>query len=504
MKIHIVQKGDTLWKVAKKYGVNFEQLKKMNSQLSNPDMLMPGMKIKIPEGTAHPIKNNTNTKVKFGSVKEAPVTPAPITTVQPESSLQKPKEAPIQPQAMPVQPKEMPIQPPVMPIQPKEMPIQQVIPTPPPMPVKKEMPIQPMEKKKAAPMKVKEMPKMPYVAPIASVQPVMPEIDINNYYMMNMAKMNVQVPQPAPIKKEAPKMKEKPKEKPKKQKMKKEKPMPLPMPIEEEYCPPMMPHHDHCYMPFMHFDPCCPPMMPHFDPCCHPFMMHPHMMMHPHWHQPEYQMGYPAPYMDHGFHMEESSSFHYEPESSSSHSMMGYPSHQGYPMAHPYHTGHHYPAYPQPMMPAYGPSMPKWQSGHQPAMQGYHHMGGHHGMESSSGYGMESSSHHHMAHTQHMSHDGYVPQCGFTGGGYQGQMPQMQQMPAETYYQPMTMMGGGQPHMGQHRQEPSQELNYGTQDYMTDAPSYNQAASQMMPRVDPAAFDMPSTQDESSENEGQS
>ncbi|MHC8522687.1 SafA/ExsA family spore coat assembly protein [Rossellomorea sp. H39__3] len=48
MKIHIVQKGDTLWKIAKKYGVNFEELKHMNAQLSNPDMIMPGMKIKVP------------------------------------------------------------------------------------------------------------------------------------------------------------------------------------------------------------------------------------------------------------------------------------------------------------------------------------------------------------------------------------------------------------------------------------------------------------------------
>jgi len=48
LKIHIVQKGDTLWTIAKKYGVSFEELKKINSQLSNPEMIMPGMKIKIP------------------------------------------------------------------------------------------------------------------------------------------------------------------------------------------------------------------------------------------------------------------------------------------------------------------------------------------------------------------------------------------------------------------------------------------------------------------------
>lgn len=48
MKIHIVQKGDTLWKLAEKYGVDFETLKKANAHLADPDMLKPGMKIKIP------------------------------------------------------------------------------------------------------------------------------------------------------------------------------------------------------------------------------------------------------------------------------------------------------------------------------------------------------------------------------------------------------------------------------------------------------------------------
>jgi len=43
-----VQKGDTLWEIAKKYGVDFEQLKAMNTHLASPDMIMPGMKIKIP------------------------------------------------------------------------------------------------------------------------------------------------------------------------------------------------------------------------------------------------------------------------------------------------------------------------------------------------------------------------------------------------------------------------------------------------------------------------
>lgn len=53
MKIHIVQKGDTLWEIAKQYGVDFEQLKQANSQLASPDMIMPGMKIKIPSSSKH-------------------------------------------------------------------------------------------------------------------------------------------------------------------------------------------------------------------------------------------------------------------------------------------------------------------------------------------------------------------------------------------------------------------------------------------------------------------
>jgi len=51
LKIHIVQKGDTLWELAKKYDVDFEELKQLNSHLSSPDMIMPGMKIKIPSTT---------------------------------------------------------------------------------------------------------------------------------------------------------------------------------------------------------------------------------------------------------------------------------------------------------------------------------------------------------------------------------------------------------------------------------------------------------------------
>src|ERR1700719_2908851 len=149
VKIHIVQKGDTLWKIAKKYGVNFEELKKMNSQLSNPDMIMPGMKVKVPTSGGM-IKKETPTGhsgVHHEGKKEMPIAEHPFA-----------KE----------QPKPLPI---------VEAPIKEA-------PIKKEVPIK------------KEAPKAPYTPKMPL--PVIPEIDINQYYTVNMANMTVQQPPPPP------------------------------------------------------------------------------------------------------------------------------------------------------------------------------------------------------------------------------------------------------------------------------------------------------------------
>ena len=162
MKIHIVQKGDTLWKIAKKYGVNFEELKKMNTQLSNPDMIMPGMKIKVP-GAGGTIK------------KETPVGSKPGTNIKMGTKKEMPIEHPVK--------KEKPITKPIVEA-PKEVP-------------KKEMPV--VEKpQQQLPLKQVEVPKKPFVPKMP--KPVMPEIDINNYYMMNMANIAPQQPAQLPPK----------------------------------------------------------------------------------------------------------------------------------------------------------------------------------------------------------------------------------------------------------------------------------------------------------------
>ncbi len=226
MKIHIVQKGDTLWKIAKKYGVNFEELKKMNSQLSNPDMIMPGMKIKVPT-TGGTIKKEG--PVNMGGKKEFPIAEQPFT-----------KEVPIK--EVPI--KEVPI---------KEAPIKEV-------PIK-EQPI------------IKETPKAPYT-PKMPLQ-VVPEIDINNYYMTNMMNMTVKPelpPKPANI---LPEVKEVPKkEMPKIELPKKEMPLPVPPPpppVQEAPCPPQ----EYCVpvTPIMPGPGFCPPYggMPVAVQPCMPF-----------------------------------------------------------------------------------------------------------------------------------------------------------------------------------------------------------------------------------------
>src|SRR5699024_12373142 len=66
LKIHIVQKGDTLWKIAKAYDVDLEALKNMNHHSACPDKNMPGVKIKIPSNT----KSYTQTEAKEKTTSE--------------------------------------------------------------------------------------------------------------------------------------------------------------------------------------------------------------------------------------------------------------------------------------------------------------------------------------------------------------------------------------------------------------------------------------------------
>jgi LysM repeat protein len=48
LKIHMVRKGETLMSLAEKFNVHPDALLSLNSQINNPEQLVPGMKVKIP------------------------------------------------------------------------------------------------------------------------------------------------------------------------------------------------------------------------------------------------------------------------------------------------------------------------------------------------------------------------------------------------------------------------------------------------------------------------
>ncbi len=135
MKIHIVQQGDTLWKLAKKYDVDFEQLKAVNNHLSNPDLIMPGMKIKIPTGGV-PVKKQAFKKeeqIKFSVPKEMPIIKEvpkemPIVKETPMAPLKEEVKLPVAPPSVAPLPVAPSIAPPVMQpiqLQPIQMPVTQ-------------------------------------------------------------------------------------------------------------------------------------------------------------------------------------------------------------------------------------------------------------------------------------------------------------------------------------------------------------------------------------------
>lgn len=217
VRIHIVQKGDTLWKLAQKYGVDFEALKAANNHLSNPDLIMPGMKIKIPSGKVQATKQMGQKEAPiFGAKKEHPMK----------------KEAPQKPKTPPPSIKEE-----------KEMPIP--MPTPPMPPVQKKAPSFHLQKTNMNVNIIKQQKETEINVP---VQPAKIEKPIEQ-----------PIPQPKPI---APPVKKplKAMKKPLKEIPKKEMPKMMPPPKME------MPMFNYCYpvTPLYHFGgaPCPPNMVP--------------------------------------------------------------------------------------------------------------------------------------------------------------------------------------------------------------------------------------------------
>lgn len=208
MKFHIVQKNESLWSIAKKYGVDFEQLKMANGQLSNPNVLMPGMKVKVP--TDHVKEQPTHHKHE--QMKKEQQKHPFVEQKEHKKEVQKPAPKPAP------KPK-------------SEAPTPQPTPKPP----------------------KKEQPKQIYHQPI---MPYLPEIDINNYYTMNMSQMQQQLTQPqAPIQ---PPVQHESKVEPTEDHEVSEQPC-IPQPyVQQPYC--IQPQQPIC-------DPCYPYQQPIYDPC---------------------------------------------------------------------------------------------------------------------------------------------------------------------------------------------------------------------------------------------
>ncbi|MGB8954645.1 MAG: LysM domain-containing protein, partial [Tumebacillaceae bacterium] len=72
MKVHSVQKGDTLWKISKLNGISLEALIAANPQIPNPDQIDVGMQVNIPDGTpAAPAPASPGMGVELQAAAEA-------------------------------------------------------------------------------------------------------------------------------------------------------------------------------------------------------------------------------------------------------------------------------------------------------------------------------------------------------------------------------------------------------------------------------------------------
>ncbi|MGE7091027.1 LysM peptidoglycan-binding domain-containing protein [Lysinibacillus sp. NPDC048646] len=204
MRIHIVQKGDTLWKIAKEYGISFEDLKRLNVHLANPDYIVPGMEIILPE-KIHKETHNQGAHHQGTQHKE--------TQIHKEMPTHKPVKESVKKEVQ----KPMPA-PPIVAPPPMPMPAPQMIPIPFPMPMPQPMPQQPMWVPQPVELNWNQQLVMPQVE-----HPVLPPIQIQP---------PPPAPAPPPIAHPAP--------------------PPPPPPVHIMPQMPMMPHCPSCHQPMHH------------------------------------------------------------------------------------------------------------------------------------------------------------------------------------------------------------------------------------------------------------
>ena len=201
MEVHIVVKGDTLWKIARQYGIPFEDLKRVNAHLANPDYIVPGMKIFLPK--KHPNAGQQGTKgdkkeqVKQPEKMKVPVPKPPKTEVMPTPAAPIPLPKAPTPVSMPKRPTPVPIPitlPPAQmesptPAPPARMPAPE--PAPAPMPMQIQMQMQ---------MPVQSYPMAPCMQPIIGIPcGWMPIYDADCYPFMHSGQIQAMHSPEAPM-----------------------------------------------------------------------------------------------------------------------------------------------------------------------------------------------------------------------------------------------------------------------------------------------------------------
>lgn len=103
-----------MWKIAKQHGVDFNQLKELNSQLSSPDMIMPGMKIKVPTNAKPVKKESMVTEKEMVKTPYKDISPKPLPVIKEDEKPLPQKPKPQMPKMQ--QPPKQPMMPPISPI----------------------------------------------------------------------------------------------------------------------------------------------------------------------------------------------------------------------------------------------------------------------------------------------------------------------------------------------------------------------------------------------------
>ncbi|WOV88748.1 LysM peptidoglycan-binding domain-containing protein [Sporosarcina oncorhynchi] len=198
MDVHIVVKGDTLWKIARQYGISFEDLKRVNAHLANPDYIVPGMKIFLPAKRKEhtPSVKGPEKKPQQGKPAHSapPAQPSkPPTHKKPETGMPSKPGKPMQP--IPLPPLGETVKP--QPTPPKPTPPKPAPPVSQPKPPEQKPPVQPVPMPPAAQVPPMAMPQFcPPMMPVPCGW--MPIYDADCYPMVHHHQEMQPLPMPAP------------------------------------------------------------------------------------------------------------------------------------------------------------------------------------------------------------------------------------------------------------------------------------------------------------------